>query len=126
MGPHLTWRRTQLDLADTFPLMCQNDTVIAETAGEAPKPHATTYLSFWNSVGARPKSSTPARTWSNVVCRRGKSSSKFKAPAFTPPPEVSLHNRYNPLTTNTMCDTECNGRMNKVSRDSPKTQPRAN
>ena len=72
-------------------VMCQNETVRAEI-GEAPKPDATTVLSFWKSVGARPKSSTPARIWSNIVCRKGKSGSKFKAPTLTPPPEVSLRN----------------------------------
>ena len=48
------------DLADTLPWMCPNDTGIS---GEAPKPAGPTDISYWNSVGAKQKSSTPARTW---------------------------------------------------------------
>ena len=61
------------DLADTLPWMCTNDTGIS---GEAPKPAGLTDISYWNSVSAKPKSSTPARTWSHVVRRRGKPSTK--------------------------------------------------
>ena len=52
------------DLADTLPWICPNDTGIS---GEAPKPAGPTDISYWNSVGAKPKSSTPARTWSHVA-----------------------------------------------------------
>ena len=55
------------DLADTLPWMCPNDTGIS---GEAPKSDGPTDISYWNSVGAKPKSSTPARTWSHVVRRK--------------------------------------------------------
>ena len=51
---------------------------------------------------------------------------KHKPPALTPLPEVPLHNRYDPLIPNTMCDDECNTKMNKNKTNGPKTQPRAN
>ena len=47
-------------------------------------------------------------------------------PALTPPPEVPLHNKYDPLIPNTMCDYECNAKINNNKRNGPKTQPRAN
>ena len=50
---------------------------------------------------------------------------KPKPPALTPPPQVPLHNKYNHLTPNRMCDDECNAKMNKNKRNGPKTQPRA-
>ena len=90
------------------------------------KPVGPTDISYWNSVGAKPKSSTPARTWSHVVRRWYKPSMKPKPPALTPPPQVPLHNKYNLLTPNRMCDDECNAKMNKNKRNGPKTQPRAN
>jgi len=98
------------DLADTLPWMCPSDTGIS---GEAPKQAGPTDISYWNSVGAKPKSSTPARTWSHVVHRNGKPSMKPKPPALTPPPEVSLHNIYDPLIPNTMCNDECNTKIYK-------------
>jgi len=52
------------DLADTLPWMCPNDTGIS---GEAPEPSGPTDIFYWNNIGAKPKSSTPARTWSHVV-----------------------------------------------------------
>jgi len=70
------------DLADTLPWMCPNNT---GTSVKAPKPARPTDISYWNSVGAKPKSSTPARTWSHVVRRRGKPSTKPKTPELTPP-----------------------------------------
>jgi len=47
-------------------------------------------------------------------------------PALTSPPEVPLHNRYDPLIPNTICDDECNTKNNKNKRNGPKTQPRGN
>ena len=48
---------------------------------------------------------------------------KPKPPALTPPPEVPLHNRYDPLIPNTMCNDECNTKIYKNKRNGPKTQP---
>ena len=91
---------TIADLADTIPWICPNTT---ESAAEAPKLAFPNDPSYWHRTGARPKASTPARTWADVVRRRGKSSIKT-APTLTPPLELSLQNRYDALAPNEMCD----------------------
>ncbi|KAJ8345975.1 hypothetical protein SKAU_G00301680 [Synaphobranchus kaupii] len=80
-------------MADTLPWMGPNATGLA---AEAPKPAFPNDASYWHSIGARPKASTPARTWSDVVHRRGKSSKKSnkRAPTLTPPPQLSLQNSW--------------------------------
>ncbi|KAJ8346567.1 hypothetical protein SKAU_G00279680 [Synaphobranchus kaupii] len=82
-----------MDMADTLPWMGPNATGLA---AEAPKPAFPNDASHWHSIGARPKASTPARNWSDVVHRRGKSSKKSnkRAPTLTPPPQLSLQNRH--------------------------------
>ncbi|KAL7397468.1 hypothetical protein ABVT39_022517 [Epinephelus coioides] len=83
---------TIADLADTIPWICPNTT---GSAAEAPKLAFPNDPSYWHRTGARPKASTPARTWSDVTRRKGKSSRKSvkRAPTLTPPLELSLHNR---------------------------------
>ena len=62
--------------------------------------------------------STRDNSWCGVShCRPG---------WHTSPPEVPLHNRYDPLIPNTMCNDECNTEIYKNKRIGPKTQPRAN
>ncbi|KAJ8347977.1 hypothetical protein SKAU_G00265660 [Synaphobranchus kaupii] len=78
-------------MADTLPWMGPNATGLA---AETPKPAFPNDASHWHSIGARPKASTPARNWSDVFHRRGKSSkrSNKRAPTLTPPPQLSLQN----------------------------------
>ncbi|KAL7386858.1 hypothetical protein ABVT39_014914 [Epinephelus coioides] len=59
---------------------------------------------IWKT-GARPKASTPARTWADVIRHKGKSNRKSvkRAPTLTPPLELSLQNRYDALAPNEMC-----------------------
>ncbi|KAL7380858.1 hypothetical protein ABVT39_025064 [Epinephelus coioides] len=91
------------DLAGTIPWICPNTT---GSAAEAPKLAFPNDPSYWHRTGARPKASTPARTWSDVTRHKGKSSRKSvkRAPTLTPPLELSLHNRYDALAPNEMCD----------------------
>ncbi|KAL7394631.1 hypothetical protein ABVT39_000923 [Epinephelus coioides] len=90
--------------------------------------------SYWHRTGARPKASTPARTWSDVTRHKGKSSTKSvkRAPTLTPPLELSLHNRYDALAPNEICDnTNCaeprQAKAIQNASNSPKTtaRPRA-
>ncbi|KAL7372750.1 hypothetical protein ABVT39_021796 [Epinephelus coioides] len=94
---------TIADLADTIPWICPNTT---GSAAEAPKLAFPNNPSCWHRTGARPKASTPARTWAHVTRRKGKSSRKSvkRAPTLTPPLELSLQNRYDALAPNEMCD----------------------
>ncbi len=87
------------DLADTLPCICTNATGLA---AEAPKPAFPNDASYWHSTGARPKASTPARTWSDIARCRGKSSQKSnkRAPTSAPPPGLSLRNRYETTESN--------------------------
>ncbi|KAL7404472.1 hypothetical protein ABVT39_015243 [Epinephelus coioides] len=75
-------------------------------SAEAPKLAFPNDSSYWHRTGARPKVSTPARTWADVTKRKGKSSRKSikRAPTLTPPLELSLQNRYDALAPNEMCD----------------------
>lgn len=90
-----------MDLADTLPWICPNT-----TGYSAPKPAPPNDASHWHRIGARPKASTPARTWSDVVGHRGKSGTKpvWRGPTLTPPPELPLQNRYDALTVLEMCE----------------------
>lgn len=93
------------DLIDAFPRTCLDATGLAAEAFKSTLPSDS---SCWHSNGARPKASTPAETWSDVVRRRGKSSrkSRMRALVLRSPPELVLQNRYEPLTRNELSVNE--------------------
>ncbi|KAL7404271.1 hypothetical protein ABVT39_012305 [Epinephelus coioides] len=128
---------TIADLADTISWICPNTT---GSAAEAPKLAFPNDPSYWHRPGARPKASTPSRTWADVTRRKGKSSRKSvkRAPMLTPPLELSLQNRYDALAPNEMCDNSnytepreanhtCGIKAIQNASNSPKTtaRPRA-
>lgn len=101
-------------------------------AAKAPKPAFPNDTSHWHSTSVRPKASTPARTWSDIACCGGKSSKNSKkALTLTPPPELSLQNRHNPLTLNEMSNNtkhieprEANHTTSIKTNQNPRNSPR--
>lgn len=61
-----------VDLLDTLPWISHNTTGVPV---ETPKPAVPTDASHWYQISARPKTSTAARSWSDVA-RRGHRSSR--------------------------------------------------